>query len=237
MRNSTTRPERLPPVIGVTCGTNKNGDIYLREAYFAAIRAAGGIPAAISVIESAKLPRLASFCQGFILSGGGDILPGRYGADVHDRSLFRETSPERDDFEIGLTRLAFELNKPVLAICRGIQVMNVALGGTLIPDIPGHIQKTSKSSASHSVTISSGSILRSLTGKGVIQTNSFHHQAVGKTAPELIVSGKADDGTIESLEAAEKRFIIGVQWHPEHMTDRSEQSALFRGLIKAASVS
>lgn len=191
----------------------------------------------IPAVGTAALPRLTDFCQGIILSGGGDILPEKYGVSVRDRTLIREPSPERDDFEISLAKLAYERDIPTLAICRGIQVLDVALGGTLAPDITGHSQTASRNTPSHDVIVSNGSLLHRLTGKSVLGTNSFHHQAVGKPAPVLTISGKAPDGAIESIEAAEKRFMLGVQWHPEHMTDRPEQRAIFKGLICAASIS
>ncbi len=172
-------------------------------------------------------------CDGLLLSGGGDISPNLCGITDYNPALLSDVSPERDLYELELARLAYEKNIPTLAICRGLQVMNVALGGSLNFDISGHRQKRSRDCPSHSIDIKSGSLLRRLIQKSELEVNSFHHQSVNTCAESLKISAKAEDGTIEAIEAEDKKFYLGVQWHPEHMDSR-ECKVLFAALCAAA---
>lgn len=217
------------PVIGITAGFAENGDVYLRRQYCAAIEAAGGVPL---ILPPSAAADALSVCRGLLLSGGGDVRPELYGLHDYDRTLLFEPSDERDRFESELTRLAVGRGLPILAICRGIQVLNVALGGSLRYDIPGHRQTLPRPEPSHTVTVEPDSLLFSLTGCERLWVNSFHHQAVGRTAEGLRVTAAADDGTIEAIEGL-NGFLLGVQWHPEHMPTEAAR-ALFRGLISAA---
>ncbi len=172
-------------------------------------------------------------CNGILLSGGGDIAPSLCKIDDYDPALLFEPSPERDKYELELVNLSLERDIPLLAICRGIQVLNVARGGSLKFHIDGHRQKLSREQPSHGVIISENSLLERLTGTRELAVNSFHHQALDNVAGEFTVSATADDGTIEAIEAPHRRFCIGVQWHPEHMRTYASD-ILFAGLCAAA---
>ena len=221
----------MKPVIGITAGFNGDGELYLRRRYCEAVREAGGVPV---VLPPDSEPESAlGFCGGIVFSGGGDIAPERFGVYEYDAEKLGTISSERDGFELELARLAYGRRTPVLAICRGIQVLNAALGGTLLLDIPGHMQSGARSEVSHRIIAESGTQLCRLAG-GSFRVNSFHHQAVGRTAPALRISARAEDGTVEGLEAPDF-FFIGVQWHPEHLRD-SVSDALFQALVERAAL-
>ena len=172
-------------------------------------------------------------CDGILLSGGGDIAPRLCGISEYDPARLIDPYPERDEYELELARLAYEHDIPTLGVCRGIQVMNAALGGSLHFDIPSHTQKRSREQPSHSVSVQSGTMLRRLVGTDGLEVNSFHHQAANMPAKTLAVAAIAEDGIIEALEASDKRFWLGVQWHPEHMEDYASR-VLFAALCAAA---
>ncbi len=172
-------------------------------------------------------------CDGILFSGGGDITPRLCGITDYDPARLIDPFPERDEYELELARLTYERNVPTLGICRGMQIMNCALGGSLHFDIQGHTQKRSREQPSHSVRVTSGTPLYKLIGTSGLETNSFHHQSVASCAKRLSVAAVAEDGVIEALEAADKRFWLGVQWHPEHM-DGYASGVLFAGLCAAA---
>ena len=207
------------PKIAITSGKN------LSPRYTGAILRAGGEP----VVVSCDTESIEGF-DGLLLSGGGDIAPERFGLYDQDKALIRGLDPARDELELRLAKLAFEEKLPTLGICRGIQVMNVALGGTLLIDIPGHSQETDRYETSHEVFTAVGSKLWGIVGPRTA-VNSFHHQAVEKIAPELKISAVANDGIIEGIEA-EEGFFIGVQWHPECLRDEASER-LFVAFVNA----
>lgn len=221
----------IHPIIGITTSNNVDGDYFLRRQYCTAILKAGGIP--IMIPPVAKPTSALGICGGILFSGGGDITPRLCGITDYDPARLVDPFPERDEYELELARLAHKRNVPVLGICRGAQILNCALGGSLHFDISGHTQKRSRDQPSHSVSISVGSLLHRLVGSSELEVNSFHHQAVAKPSPSLNVCALSDDGVIEALEAADKRFFIGVQWHPEHI-DGYASDVLFAGLCAAA---
>lgn len=221
----------MNPLIGITVGNNTDGDFFLRRQYCSAILKAGGIP--IMLPPVGRPISAVGICNGILLSGGGDISPTLCKFDKYDPTLIFEPSPERDKYELELTNLALERNLPVLAICRGIQVLNVACGGSLKFDIPGHTQKLSRDQPSHSISISENTLLHHLIGEKELAVNSFHHQAIDGIGKNLIVSATAEDGEIEAVEAPNLRYCIGVQWHPEHMHTYAAD-ILFAGLCAAA---
>jgi putative glutamine amidotransferase len=178
-----------------------------------------------------------------VLSGGGDVDPQLYGEAPH--ASFSAPEPGRDEFEIGLSRAALDRGLPLLAICRGVQVLNVAAGGTLVQDIPStvpgaldHQVSTTPTTAAHEVWVTAGTRLAQLLADrlegDVLLVNSRHHQAVKKAAPGFVVSATAPDGVIEAIERPDLPFVIGVQWHPENFYRTGEFRALFEGLAKAA---
>lgn len=179
--------------------------------------------------------------DGLLLSGGGDIVSLAYGEEPHPKSHYQD--PARDEMEFALVRAALERNIPILGICRGIQTLNVALGGTLVQDIesqvPGAIKHFSSGLAPvllHSVQIDPDSLLARVLGGDSLAVNSWHHQAVKDVAPALRVNCKASDGVIEGLESAEGRDILAVQWHPEEIAAAYPQfRSLFDWLVNSAS--
>lgn len=211
------------PMIGITSGE------ILSPKYTEAVERAGGLP---YVLLPDEIPEsIPDKCSGIIFSGGGDIAPELFGLYDYDHSLVRGLDLRRDEFELRLAALAFERRIPALGICRGIQVMNAALGGTLILDIPGHMQTAARDKKTHSVVAVCPSRLGDILGSR-IEVNSFHHQAVGRISPRLKLSAASVDGVIEGLEAPDF-FFIGVQWHPECLSDE-ESERLFSALINAA---
>ena len=181
----------------------------------------------------AKPPSALGICNGILISGGGDITPRLCGITDYDPAYLVDPFPERDEYELELTYLAHKRNIPVLGICRGAQVLNCALGGSLHFDISGHMQRPSRDQPSHSVRISDGSLLHRLVGQLSLEVNSFHHQAIEKAPAQLNVCAISDDGITEAIEAPDKRFFVGVQWHPEHLTDYAS-SVLFAAFVTAS---
>ncbi len=221
----------MNPLIGITTDRNTGGDYFLRRQYCTAILRAGGIPILLPPVGR-PLAALG-ICEGILLSGGGDISPALCGITEYDPALLFDPFPERDEYELELTKLAYERDLPILGICRGIQVLAASLGGTLHFHVPGHSQKLSRDQPSHGVSIASGTKLFGLVGAEELQVNSFHHQAVKSVPPTLTVSAVSDDGIIEAVESPDARFCLGVQWHPEHMDTRAAD-ILFAALCAAA---
>jgi putative glutamine amidotransferase len=185
--------------------------------------------------------------HGLLLSGGEDVAPGRYGEEPID--ALGKVNADRDVFEIGLIEEARKRALPVLAICRGIQVLNVARGGSLVQDIPTQMPECLPHSfkvpefqpfhLAHELWIEKGTLLErlmreSLSGADACEVNSRHHQAVKRLAPGFVVSATAPDGIIEAIEDPSSRFCLGVQWHPENFWRTGEFRALFEGFLEAA---
>ena len=181
--------------------------------------------------------------DGILLPGGDDVLPAAYGASAHP--TFEPAEPGRDTYELELARQAAEANVPLFAICRGIQVLNVARGGTLVqdiaselPDAVSHELRETPFTIAHDVWIADGTLLHELLRDridgDVCPVNSRHHQAVQKLGTGLIVSATAPDGVIEAVEDPTKRFCLGVQWHPENFYRTGEFRALFEAFVAAA---
>lgn len=223
----------MRPKIGVTAGRSSVA------AYEAALREAGA--EAIRLDQgAAPSPELLSGLDGLLLTGGGDIEPHRFGQTATCR--LRSVLPWRDTFELALAKAAFEADTPCLGICRGIQVMVVAMGGTLIQHLPkeapsdvNHDQKAPRHEGTHMVEITP-SRLREITGASHLFTNSFHHQAALDVPAGLTVTARASDGIVEGVEGSGRHFFLGVQWHPEHMTAEKSHLALFQALVGASTV-
>ena len=210
--------------------------------YVESVRLAGGEPWTLSYAAD-PVSAVVKSCAGLLLPGGADVDPARYGQARHP--TVTDVDATRDEYEIALVRAAVAADLPVLAICRGLQVMNVAMGGSLIQDIPSQVRTTvphqvaaPKDAIAHDVSIAAGSQLAMLVGgaalEGRLLVNSRHHQAVERIAAGFVVTSEAPDGVIEAMELPAARFCVGVQWHPENFVERGTFLPLFAGLISAA---
>ena len=224
-----------PPLIGIT-RCSKLAD------YVASVEQTG---AKVRILEVSESPRaLVGMLNGVVLTGGGDVDPVLYGEKRHESVA--DAEPGRDEFEIDLARRALLADLPLLAICRGAQVLNVATGGTLVQDIPSSVASDLKHSLStppdglaHDVAIAPGSRLHEVLGLGVeaspsCRVNSRHHQSVGRLGQGLVVTATASDGVVEAIEQPRARFCLGIQWHPENFWRTGEFKPLFESFIAAA---
>lgn len=245
-----TKKKPIYPSIGISAALLpiESGPFMGRERvavgqdYIKAIIQAGGLPFVLPVIEEEdKIFRQMEQLDGLLLSGGFDVNPLLY-REEPSRGL-EAVCPERDAFEIALVQAARSLQKPLFGICRGQQLLNVALGGTLYQDLPSslpsvfqHSQKRNPDEASHTVEVVAGTKLHHIFGSEKLFTNTYHHQAIKNLAPGLIVNAKSQDGVIEGIEGAEDHFVLGVQWHPELMVEKHPMMLkLFHAFIEAAS--
>jgi putative glutamine amidotransferase len=220
------------PIIGITSSAAEKTLTSVNKAYINSIAAAGGVPIVLPNKPGLEKEYLAA-CDGLLFSGGGDVLGKYFGQPTHEKASGR--SEERDAFEIALARLAFEVKKPLLGICRGEQVINIALGGDIIQHIEGHAQNDARSTATHSVNIAAGTKLRRWLGRTALPVNSFHHQVVDRLAPGFIVTAHSDEGYTEAYEYAGDWFCACYQWHPEAMLESPEHALmieLFRPFIE-----
>jgi putative glutamine amidotransferase len=210
--------------------------------YERSVLEAGGDPRVLD-LSSATPARLLDEADALLLTGGADIDPALYGEARH--ATFQEAEPGRDAAEIGLVLQAMATGLPVLAICRGAQVVNVALGGSLIQDIPSQVPMAvnhrvpdPKTAVAHDIHVPAGTRLGALLGLaregGSLTVNSRHHQSPNRIGEGLIVSAVAIDGVVEALELPDHPFCVAVQWHPENFVETGEFQALFNGLLEAA---
>jgi putative glutamine amidotransferase len=216
---------------------------YLNSAYVAAVQQAGGVPVLFVPQHDARAQdALLERIDGVLLTGGGDVDPARFGEVAHP--TVSDVSPARDALEIELARRATERHLPLLAICRGIQVLNVALGGSLHQDVatfPGtpiaHTQKAPRHKPTHAVKIEAASRLADVIGAHDLDVNSMHHQAIKDLGRGLCAVAFSPDSLIEAVELDDpSRFVFGVQWHPEELAPHQPAAQrLFAALIAAAS--
>ena len=224
------------PMIGITPQINEEGDYLCREHYIKCIMQAGGIPVILPLEES--VDQTVEFCDGFLLSGGPDFHP----------NLFKEEklkccgniNSKRDMYELALIPAVLARKKPILGICRGIQALNVSLGGTLYQDLPTqkpssvcHSMSVVNDDVIHSVDIIDGTPLNSLLKTNQTMVNSYHHQSIKNLGRGLEVSAVAADGVIEGVFLRDYPFCQGVQWHPERLKN-TDSFYIFASLISAA---
>jgi putative glutamine amidotransferase len=222
-------------------GADRTG---VNAAYVRALLTAGGLPLVLSPLIGASLAASAlEGCQGLLLTGGEDIDPSWYGATPSP--LLSLPSQERDLFELALFAVARQRGLPILGICRGIQLVNVALGGTLFQDLPSerpgslnHSPASARDARSHVVRLQQKSRVAQALNAGEITVNSVHHQAIKDLAPSLTATGWSGDGVIEAAESNSDSWILAVQWHPEEMyADRhAPDHGLFAALVQRASI-
>ncbi len=237
------------PVIGISGRTEQSARppnlplFAISRTYVRAVQMGGGAPVVIPpYLEEPKLHAIFKHLDGLVLSGGGDIAPVFFGEE--DSGLLWLVDERRDQAELALARWALAEHLPLLAICRGIQVLNVATGGTLVQDISTQVRDALTHSTvagrpmnviAHTVDVAAGTQLAALVGAGELDVNSAHHQAVKAVGKGLVVTARAPDGIIEGLEAPDHPFCLGVQWHPEAMIEgHPEMQRLFEGVAAAA---
>ncbi len=222
----------MQPIIGLLVTVNDEGTVTAMRPYADAIAQSGGLPVILPYTkDDAAIARYVALCDGFCFTGSVDIEPARYG---------EETSPAcgeiqllRDALELAVCRAAWQAGKPLLGICRGAQLFNVAFGGTLFQNLPSerpseiaHRQAEDKFSPSHEVAVLPDTPLHALTGAERITANSFHHQAVKTLAQGLLPMAYADDGVIEGFYAQGERYLRAYQWHPERLCGTSAQNRI-----------
>jgi len=234
------------PLIGITAGHSKNIHglpiIHLLRTYVDSIISAGGVPVIIpSELSEEGWKLLYAKLDGVIFSGGADIDPKLFGEETHP--AIQGVDNERDALEIPLMRHMAEDEKPFLAICRGFQVLNVALGGTLYTHVSDQIPKSlqhdtpddlPRNSHAHEVQILENSRLAKILGKPVLEVNSWHHQGAKDIPPRLKITAHSPDGLVEGMELEDHPYGIAVQWHPEWMPEDAAMKNLFKSFINAA---
>jgi len=214
----------------------------VNQAYVQAIVAAGGTPICLPIgLDDAGIQRVYGLIDGLLLPGGDDVAPHRYGHDAH--SELGQVDEARDHLELSLTRMALRDDLPVLGVCRGIQLLAVAAGGTLYQDLPSQVtshlrhevREFGRDHLPHDVTVEPHSLLSRALGTTKVKVNSFHHQAVLDVPDEFVITARADDGVVEAIEAPRLRFAVGVQCHPEELWRQNvpEFAGLFRAFVEA----
>lgn len=239
------------PIIGISGGFIGDPDkgfkgyelSYVSDDYVQSVIRAGGVPLILPISESPEvIAAQVALVDGFVISGGADVDPAYYGEEVLQKN--GDISPRRDVFDSLLIEMALESHKPILGICRGMQMMNVVGGGSLYQDLSyienctiKHVQGQLPTVAMHTVEIEEGSILHGIFGSEV-RTNTFHHQAIKDLAPGYKIVAKSKDGLVEAIEKMDTdthhSFVVGVQWHPEMMSSVHENMhALFKRFIES----
>ena len=233
------------PLVGVTTSITVGQSperAYVNSAYLEAVQQAGGVPVLLPPqLSKASLERLVRGLDAVLLTGGGDVDPASFGETPHP-TLY-DVAPSRDTLETAVLHVALERGRPVLAVCRGLQVLNVALGGSLYQDVgtdPGtqvlHSQTEPRDQPTHKVKVTAGSRLAETLGADELEVNSMHHQAIKRLGRGLTAVAWAPDQIVEGAELGDPaRFVLGVQWHPEELVGHSEPARrLLAALVAAA---
>lgn len=228
------------PVIGITARVEKDQMYSLDPVYGQAILQAGGLPLIVPIVDEEDIPLLCERLDGLIVTGGGDINPTLYGEEPHVR--LGAVYPGSDQYEKELILNFLELDKPFIGMCRGMQMLNISLGGTNYQDLEAqfegplhqHKQLAMRTHRTHSVTLQDDSRLLKIMDEKTFNVNSFHHQGVKKVSDKLKVAGRAADGLVEALESENHQFVMGIQWHPEEFALQGDEASkkLFDRFVK-----
>lgn len=230
----------MGPIIGIFASVDGEGRTSVLPSYAEAVEKTGGVPVLFPYTEDRRsLDRFLALCDGFLFAGGPDMDPAYYGEERSPSCGAVEE--KRDTLDLEAFPRAYATGKPILGICRGAQLINVALGGTLYQDIPSelqteiaHVQNEPKFSYSHEIRVLPATPLSALFGTCRVRVNSFHHQAIKSLGCGLSVMAAADDGVIEALYLMEKQYLRAYQWHPERLYGTDEYSQrIFRDFTEA----
>ena len=232
----------IQPIIGIICGLDTDNQNYnLGRKYVDAIIEEAGLPILIPVgNDVVTIDSIMKLCDGLMFVGGSDVDPWYFSQEPQFPT--KKIDPERDNFEIELIKSALRELKPLLGICRGMQVINIAAGGDIYQDLSGqkkgvfiHEQNAPRWHPTHKIKIHPETKLERILGRNELRVNSFHHQAVRKVAPGFKISALSGDGVIEGIEHDSLEFALGIQWHPEELIKTNTLSKnLFAGLIEAS---
>lgn len=236
----------VPPLVGITSSPALRRSPVLEvdrslttldRAYIEAVTAAEGTAVILPVQSPGNAATIVEHLDALILSGGGDVAPERYGATRHP--AVGGVDEDRDAWEVALIAQARQRSLPILAICRGVQILNVALGGTLIQHLPEHdeghphLEPSSFDAATHDVEIAAGTTMAKVLDTDVVHVNTLHHQAIDRCADDLVVVGREEHGVVEAVEHPDEP-ILGVQWHPELIAHLPPHDRLFSWLVQQA---
>jgi len=227
----------MRPLIGITCSAEPDGRPVVRPHYVQAVHAAGGLPVPLPFVQDeAEARELLAGLQGVVLSGSEDLDSALWDEPLHPAAALMH--PNRQATELAFCRALLRLDLPALGICGGMQTLNVVLGGSLHQHLPDVVRSGWDHAAGvdgprHPVTAQPGSLLGELLGSE-FATNSVHHQGIARLGRGLVVTARSPDGVVEGFESPGRRFLVGVQWHPERMPDAPAQRGLFAALLDAA---
>ncbi|MCB1061033.1 MAG: gamma-glutamyl-gamma-aminobutyrate hydrolase family protein [Calditrichaeota bacterium] len=242
--------ENSRPVVGISPGfagpdpsrkfAQAGRIVFCDLNYTEGVENAGGMPFLIPFTsDQEQIERVADHIDGLVLIGGVDVHPKHYGQTLEPTE--QQPVDERDEFEFRFLDAFLKREKPIFAICRGFQVINIALCGTLVQDIPSklgpvhHLQTPGSQTVAHQVTLDQGSMIHKILGETLIDVNSFHHQTIDKLGNGLRAVGRSEEGLIEVFEHESHPYLIAVQWHPERMRNSEQQKMLFNDFVKACS--
>ncbi|WP_223552973.1 MULTISPECIES: gamma-glutamyl-gamma-aminobutyrate hydrolase family protein [Lysinibacillus] len=233
----------MKPVIGITAFVEDDLSSRLNAAYSKSVIEAGGIPLIIPLGIEEDVAQILSLTDGLLLSGGYDVHPFLFGAEPTPK--LGKVHPERDSVELALIEAAFIRQMPIFGICRGMQILNVALGGTVYQDIDSeyhsskllkHKQQAARGVATHYVHVTPDTLLKTIIEEAQIAVNSFHHQAVNVVSEKMKVAAKSSDGIVEAVVHEDLPFCLGVQWHPEELAIVGDGGSkkLFTAFVRAS---
>jgi putative glutamine amidotransferase len=228
----------LKPIIGISSSLNEQV-LTVPTEYIQAITKFGGVPLILPNVQKDAIDSMVQMLDGLLLTGGGDIDPTLFNEEPHQH--LGSITPERDEFEIAIIHKMLKLNKPILGICRGMQILNIAIGGDMFQDIYTqsqskllqHAQVAPRNHASHFVKVTEGSMLSDIVQVEKIKVNSFHHQAIREIPSDFKACAIASDGIIEAFESTIHSFVMGLQWHPECLLSKNDlaSTSIFKAFI------